>query len=69
MIDPVVDVEPAQPAADRALALALLALCLGVALLVAGVYVLFGLGWALVTGSLPAFVVAVVLIRGVKRAQ
>jgi hypothetical protein len=49
-------------------AIGLLALVLGWSLLAAGVYVLAGLGWALVAGAAPFIVFAVVIFRGVARA-
>lgn len=39
----------------------------GVALTVCGVYILFGLGWALISGAAPLLFLAFVLIRGVAR--
>lgn len=43
------------------------ALLAGVGLAVAGVYVLVGLGWALLAGAAPLLLLAVVLIRGLLR--
>ena len=48
----------------RALAVACLAFVAGMGLVVAGVYVLAGLGWSLVAGSVPCFLIGFVILRG-----
>jgi hypothetical protein len=45
----------------------LVSLLIGSGMLVAGVFVLFGLGWALLTASAPAFFVGAVTLRGLAR--
>jgi hypothetical protein len=40
------------------------AFVLGCALVVAGVYVLAGLGWALIAAAMPCLVVATLILRG-----
>lgn len=42
---------------------------LGWGLVTAGVFVLWGLGWALIAGAVPPILVAFVLYRGMSRAQ
>jgi len=42
---------------------------LGASLAVAGVYVLAGIGWALIASSVPALLLASILIRGLLRAE
>lgn len=37
------------------------------AMVLTGVYILAGIGWALLAGSVPPFVLSVVLIRGMTR--
>lgn len=49
--------------------IAFLALGLGAALGIAGVYLLAGLGWALIAGAAPPLVLALIILRGVHRAQ
>ncbi|SFU81768.1 hypothetical protein SAMN04489707_102361 [Paenacidovorax caeni] len=49
--------------------IAFLALGLGAALCIAGVYLLAGLGWALIAGSVPLLVLAAIILRGLQRAQ
>jgi hypothetical protein len=44
-----------------------LVLLTGIGLAVAGVYVLAGVGWALIAGSAPLLLLAAVLIRGLLR--
>lgn len=48
--------------------IASLALVSGLGLAVAGVYVLAGVGWALLAGAAPLLLLAAVLIRGLLRA-
>ncbi|WP_179283300.1 hypothetical protein [Bordetella genomosp. 9] len=43
-------------------------LVVAIAMLCAGVFLLAGLGWCLVTGALVAFVIASFLFRSVRRA-
>ena len=50
-------------------AIALLALLFGMGLVVAGVYLLAGLGWSLIAGSVPLWALAFVIQRGLNRAQ
>lgn len=50
-----------------AIALTVLAFTAGTGLVVAGIYVLQGLGWALITASVPFLVLTVVLVRGMAR--
>jgi len=47
--------------------LAIATLIAGISLCVAGIYVLFGLGWSLIVGSVPFLVLATILIRGLLR--
>lgn len=47
---------------------ALVLALLGVGLAVAGVYLLFGLGWALLAGAVPLLVLAGAMLRGLNRA-
>ena len=49
--------------------LALLALLAGCALAVSGVYLLAGTGWALLAGAVPPLLFAMIILRGLKRAQ
>lgn len=51
------------------IAVAVLVLLVGTGLAVAGVYLLAGPGWALIAGALPFLVFALVIFRGVRRAQ
>lgn len=48
-------------------AIAAASMVAGVALAVAGVHMLFGLGWALIAGSVPLMALSAVLIRGLLR--
>ena len=48
--------------------IAAVSLLLGAGMAVAGVYVLAGLGWALLSGSAPFLLLFVVLARGLIRA-
>lgn len=48
---------------------ALLALLVGAGLAIAGVYRLAGLGWALITGAVPPLLLAMIILRGLYRAQ
>lgn len=50
-------------------AAALLALVLGAALAIGGVYVLAGAGWAMLAGSAPCFGLAGVILRGVRHVE
>lgn len=45
---------------------ALRALAAGSVLAVAGVYVQFGAGWALIASALPCFALAFIIFRGLK---
>lgn len=47
------------------------ALCLlaGCGLLIAGVHVILGLGWALIAGAAPALLAGVILLLGVIRGE
>lgn len=49
--------------------IAFLALGLGAALCIAGVYLLAGLGWALIAGAVPLLMLAATILRGMHRAQ
>ncbi|MGI4846843.1 MAG: hypothetical protein ACRYGK_01705 [Janthinobacterium lividum] len=49
-------------------AVGLLALALGWSLVAAGVFLLAGLGWALISGAAPFVVLAIVIFRGIARA-
>lgn len=51
----------------KPLTVTLLVLVIGMALLVAGVYLLAGLGWSLLVLSLPFLASAGILIRGMTR--
>lgn len=46
------------------LGVACLALLAGIGLAVSGVYVLAGLGWALIAGAVPLFGLSAALLRG-----
>jgi hypothetical protein len=48
------------------LAVACLAFLLGMGLIVAGTYVLAGLGWALLAGSGSCFLLGFVILRGLR---
>lgn len=48
-------------------AVAVLALLIGLGLLVSGVFVLAGLGWALLAGAMPFFGFAGLIFRGLLR--
>jgi hypothetical protein len=68
--------EAAQPAQlarldaiTRALIIAIASALVGTALAVAGVYVLLGLGWALIASALVPFGTAIALLRGSKHAS
>lgn len=50
-------------------AAALLALLTGAGLAIAGVYLLAGLGWALIAGAVPLLLLAATILRGLHRAQ
>jgi hypothetical protein len=52
--------------ASKAATLALAFLFVGSACAIAGVFILFGLGWALLAGSVPLFVCASWIIRGLR---
>lgn len=49
--------------------IAFLALGLGAVLCIAGVYLLAGLGWALIAGAVPLLMLAATILRGMHRAQ
>ena len=51
---------------DGAVVFALALLALGSLMAVAGVYLLFGTGWALIFGSLPLIVTSAAIVRGMK---
>jgi len=51
-----------------ALVVALVSALLGSGLAVAGVYLLFGVGWALLAGALPLLMLAGAMFRGLKHA-
>jgi hypothetical protein len=46
---------------------AALSILLGAGLYVAGIYLLAGLGWALVNGAALCFALAAVIVRGLRR--
>jgi hypothetical protein len=50
-------------------AAALLALVLGAALAIGGVYVLAGSGWAMLAASVPCFGLAGAILRGVRHVE
>ena len=50
-------------------AVALLALLAGMGLVIAGVYLLAGLGWSLIAGAVPLLALAFVIQRGLHRAK
>ena len=50
-----------------AVGVALILLALGASMAVAGVYILFGTGWALIAGAVPVNVIAAAILRGLKR--
>lgn len=56
-----------ESAEGEAIGFALLLCLIGAALAVAGVYILFGVGWSLIAGSIPVTVFAAAMLRGVKR--
>ena len=62
------EAELSEPDMPPALAIGLISAVLGSALAVAGVYVLFGVGWALLAGALPPLVLAAAMFRGLKHA-
>ncbi len=41
----------------------------GVGLVIAGVYILVGIGWTLLAGAVPCLLLSAVLIRGMMRAE
>lgn len=45
---------------------ALLSFLCGASLIVGGVYVLLGLGWALISGAVPFLLLAVLIVRGLR---
>lgn len=47
----------------------LLAVMLGVSLGIAGVYLLAGVGWALIAGAVPPLLLALIILRGLNRAK
>lgn len=49
--------------------LSAIALLSGCALLIAGVYLLVGLAWALIAGAVPVLIIGGVLLRGVIHGQ
>lgn len=49
--------------------LALLALLTGCGMAVSGVYLLAGIGWALLAAAVPLLLFAMIILRGLKRAQ
>lgn len=51
------------------LALALMAALAACALMVAGVYLLAGLGWSLIAAAAPLFLLALILLRGLSHAE
>lgn len=50
-------------------AVAWLALLAAGGLLIAGVYLLAGLGWSLIAGAVPLLLLALTIQRGLRRAQ
>lgn len=52
---------------DGAVGVALILLALGASMAVAGVYILFGTGWALIAGAVPVIALAATILRGLKR--
>lgn len=50
-------------------AVAALALLLAAGLAIAGVYLLAGLGWALIAGAVPLLLFALTILRGLHRAK
>lgn len=53
----------------RAVILILLMVITGSGMAASGVFLLLGLGWALLVASVPLFGMAAVLARGLKRAE
>lgn len=51
------------------LLVAVTAAVLGCGLLLAGVFVLLGLGWALVSAAVPFLLLSLVIVRGLSRAE
>lgn len=49
-----------------ALITACLSLLLGAVLIVAGVYVLAGVGWSLIAGAVPCLLLSAVILRGLR---
>ncbi len=54
---------------NKFLILALALLATGLVLLLCGVYLLAGAGWACLVASLPMFGAAVILFKGLSRAE
>jgi hypothetical protein len=48
---------------------ACLSACVSSGLMIGGIYTLWGPGWALISGSVPPMIAALVLFRGIVRAQ
>ena len=48
---------------------AMFALLLAALLAIVGVYLLAGLGWALIASAVPLLLLAVIIFRGMQRAQ
>jgi hypothetical protein len=48
--------------------LASVAILLGCGFVVAGLYLMAGLGWALIAASVPCFVFSILIFRGLTRA-
>jgi hypothetical protein len=59
------DAQPKTPI-PWALVTACLSLLASFGLIVGGVYVLAGLGWALVAGAVPCLLLSAVIVRGLK---
>lgn len=54
---------------NKPLILALFLMGMGITLLLIGVFLLAGAGWACVVASLPPFLVATIFFKGLKRAE
>jgi hypothetical protein len=51
----------------HAMLFAALVAIVGIAMASAGVYLIFGTGWALIVGSVPVMVLGLMMLKGLKR--
>lgn len=66
VIGPQPEAKDDDEAVNHAVGVAMLFALVGIALAIAGVYILFGIGWALIAGSIPTLILSSRMFKGLQ---